>query len=134
MPPPDPVLELFRLISTRYEMYRLLLDDYRHGTKTGIQWYKNYIDEIQRIVPKENLLVLNQTEGWAPLCRFLGKDVPGWDYPHVNKTQQTRENSNIIGGYIDQQVHSKMTKTVGAGAAAVIALGLGFAFARRSMS
>lgn len=122
------------LIVRHYEMYRLLLDDYRHGTKKAIQWYKDYCDEIQRIVPKNNLLVLNQKEGWVPLCRFLGKDVPGWDYPHVNTTEQMSENSKIFDGYMNMMVYLQMAKTIGAGVAAIFAVRLGFAFARKSMN
>jgi len=29
-------------------------------------------------------LVFEASEGWEPLCAFLGKDVPDEDYPRAN--------------------------------------------------
>jgi len=34
--------------------------------------------------PKDKLLVLNVRDGWEPLCKFLGKDVPDVPFPHKN--------------------------------------------------
>ena len=36
-------------------------------------------------VPKDKLLVYNVSDGWEPLCQFLGKDVPDCPFPHKNK-------------------------------------------------
>ena len=36
-------------------------------------------------MPAERLLVFNVSEGWAPLCAFLGKPVPEDEpFPHLN--------------------------------------------------
>jgi hypothetical protein len=35
-------------------------------------------------IPPERLLVFKVSEGWAPLCRFLGVDVPSTPFPRVN--------------------------------------------------
>eukprot|EP00035_Acanthoeca_spectabilis_P021629 m.439239 g.439239 ORF g.439239 m.439239 type:complete len:258 (-) comp18359_c0_seq1:102-875(-) len=37
-------------------------------------------------VPKDQLLVFNVKEGWAPLCAFLGKEVPTEPFPFVNES------------------------------------------------
>ena len=37
------------------------------------------------MVPKENLLVWNVKDGWEPVCRFLGKDIPKQPFPIINK-------------------------------------------------
>ncbi|CAK8693210.1 unnamed protein product [Clavelina lepadiformis] len=34
--------------------------------------------------PKDKLLVYNVKEGWEPLCKFLGVDVPSKPFPHKN--------------------------------------------------
>lgn len=39
---------------------------------------------VLRTVPAERLLVYRVQEGWDPLCRFLGVDVPDEPFPHVN--------------------------------------------------
>lgn len=45
---------------------------------------------VQRVVPPERLLVFRVTEGWEPLCRFLGCAVPaGIPFPHLNEGDQT---------------------------------------------
>ena len=39
---------------------------------------------IRGLVPPERLLEWSATDGWEPLCEFLGKDVPKTPFPHVN--------------------------------------------------
>ena len=38
-------------------------------------------------LPPERLLVYRITEGWGPLCDFLGVPVPDSPFPHVNDSQ-----------------------------------------------
>lgn len=47
-------------------------------------------EAVQRFVPPERLLVFRVTEGWDPLCKFLGREVPkGVPFPHLNEGAQT---------------------------------------------
>ena len=39
---------------------------------------------VQREVPADRLLTFHVSEGWEPLCRFLGVDAPGGAFPRVN--------------------------------------------------
>lgn len=39
---------------------------------------------VKRVVPREQLLVFEVKEGWGPLCAFLGKESPEWEFPNVN--------------------------------------------------
>jgi hypothetical protein len=41
-------------------------------------------EEVQRTVPEERLLVFEVRDGWEPLCRFLGVDVPDKPFPRAN--------------------------------------------------
>jgi hypothetical protein len=41
-------------------------------------------EEVKAVIPPERLLVWNVTDGWEPLCEFLGVPVPGVPLPHVN--------------------------------------------------
>ena len=34
--------------------------------------------------PPDKLLVYHVSEGWEPLCKFLGKEVPDTPFPHEN--------------------------------------------------
>jgi hypothetical protein len=44
--------------------------------------------EVRRLVEPERLLVYRVSEGWAPLCAFLGVPVPGEAFPHVNSAEE----------------------------------------------
>ena len=51
----------------------------------AIAVYEAHLEEVRRSVPAERLLVFNVSEGWAPLCAFLGKPVPENEpFPHLN--------------------------------------------------
>ncbi|KAI8244004.1 hypothetical protein K4K57_012829 [Colletotrichum sp. SAR 10_99] len=51
--------------------------------------YKRHYAEVRASVPKERLLEFNLKEGWEPLCKFLGKEVPeGVAFPVANKRQE----------------------------------------------
>ncbi|XP_002122455.3 uncharacterized protein LOC100184414 [Ciona intestinalis] len=39
---------------------------------------------IMQKAPKENLLVFRVSEGWGPLCKFLGVPIPDTPFPHKN--------------------------------------------------
>ncbi|MCJ1399553.1 hypothetical protein MMC11_002755 [Xylographa trunciseda] len=40
--------------------------------------------DVQSNVPPERLLVFNMNMGWAPLCEFLGVQVPDQPFPNMN--------------------------------------------------
>ena len=50
----------------------------------AISVYERHNEEVKRSVPEEKLLVYEVKEGWEPLCRFLGKEVPDEPFPRVN--------------------------------------------------
>lgn len=51
---------------------------------TCVARYIRHIEEVKATVPQERLLVYSVTEGWEPLCRFLGHPVPDIPFPHAN--------------------------------------------------
>ena len=50
--------------------------------------YDKHIETVIRECPKDKLLVFKATDGWEPLCEFLGKPVPKGPYPHVNDSEE----------------------------------------------
>ena len=42
---------------------------------------------VQRDVPPERLLVFEVSEGWGPLCSFLGIEIPATPFPRVNDAE-----------------------------------------------
>ena len=95
---------------------------YKDLPENGIKFYSDYNAEIQRIVPKENLLVMNVKEGWGPLCAFLGQEVPKWNFPKVNDMEVFARNASETGKVFDKVV--KMNATMMIGAIAAVAMGL----------
>ncbi|XP_076815489.1 uncharacterized protein LOC143461604 isoform X3 [Clavelina lepadiformis] len=47
--------------------------------------YRRHNAHVLQNAPKDKLLVYNVKEGWEPLCKFLGVDVPSKPFPHRNK-------------------------------------------------
>jgi len=71
----------------------LLGERFNHGDNSKESWicnFKKHNEEVQRLVPRERLLVYQVGEGWEPLCKFLGVPVPDVPFPHLNDTAQFR--------------------------------------------
>ena len=47
--------------------------------------YLEHYETVRRMVPTEKLLEFRLADGWAPLCEFLGKEVPDVEFPCVNE-------------------------------------------------
>ena len=45
-------------------------------------------EAVRSLVPPDRLLEYRITEGWEPLCRFLGCAVPDEPYPHSNDRKE----------------------------------------------
>ncbi len=58
--------------------------------------YREHNEMVRRITPKERLLEYKMGSGWGPLCEFLGKDVPGVEFPRVNEAEALQEKIAII--------------------------------------
>jgi sulfotransferase family protein len=54
--------------------------------------FEQHRERVRRTVPAERLLVYRVQESWAPLCRFLGVDVPDEPFPCVNVGDNLRHN------------------------------------------
>ncbi len=48
---------------------------------------EGHVAAVMREVPSERLLVFHVSEGWDPLCRFLGVETPGRAFPRVNDAE-----------------------------------------------
>ena len=78
--------------------------------------YNAYIEEVKAAVPPEKLLVFKVSDGWAPLCGFLGVALPNEPFPNLNDRASIKKiiNGMIMGSYL-----------MLAGVAALIALAVG---------
>jgi hypothetical protein len=69
-----------------------------------IEVFERHNREVQAQVPAEKLLVFRVQDGWEPLCKFLGREVPaGVPFPHLNEGKETLERlarERLFGGWI----------------------------------
>lgn len=61
-----------------------LANDRTHATAV----FEAHNAQVQRLCDPERLLVFEASQGWEPLCRFLGKPVPSTPYPRTNTTEE----------------------------------------------
>ena len=69
-----------------------------HSPSALIEGFMAHNEEVKRVVPPDRLLVWEVTEGWEPLCEFLGVDVPAEPLPHANDRATFLD--RVIGGAI----------------------------------
>lgn len=55
-------------------------EDKEHALKT----FNEHIEAVKATVPADRLLIFALSEGWNPLCKFLGAPVPDGPFPHAN--------------------------------------------------
>ena len=53
----------------------------------AIKKFEEWNAEVIATVPAEQLLVFEASQGWEPLCNFLGKPVPDTPFPVTNKRE-----------------------------------------------
>jgi len=78
--------------------------------------YDAYVGEVKAAVPPDKLLIFKVSDGWAPLCAFLGVAAPETKFPNVNDRAEFKKNIALItnGAYV---------LLAGAAAAAIVVLG-----------
>lgn len=66
-------------------MWRTLFEGKFTDKQYVIDIFQRHSAEVQRVVPRERLLIYEVQQGWEPLCRFLGVPVPvNQLFPHLN--------------------------------------------------
>jgi hypothetical protein len=50
--------------------------------------FKRHNAEVEQGLPNSRLLVFEVSQGWEPLCKFLGVPVPGSPFPRVNSREE----------------------------------------------
>lgn len=59
--------------------------------ETCIANYNAHVERVKQVIPPDRLLLFNMSDGYAPLCDFLGKKVPTFPngtaepFPHEDK-------------------------------------------------
>jgi hypothetical protein len=93
-PPPagSTQARLYRVVNT------MVWEGLFHGRfadrEYAIEVFRDHNQEVVNGIDPDDLLVYDVTQGWEPLCAFLGLDVPAEDFPRVNDTESMRQ---VIG-------------------------------------
>lgn len=88
----DPELKALSKVdwaaSLYHPMLRSLWDYFFYGDfeKYGKQRYRDHYKEVRDLVPPEKLLEYKISQGWEPLCKFLGHPIPETPFPRSNDT------------------------------------------------
>lgn len=64
--------------------------------ESAIRAFERHNAEVIASLPRDRLLVFEAKEGWAPLCAFLGCEVPDEPYPRVNDTADFKKIADQI--------------------------------------
>lgn len=68
-----------------------LIRGYKHQPEGWLEkQYDAHNAAVEKRVPEDQLLLFNVKEGWDPLCRFLGKEVPTTPFPNVNESDDLK--------------------------------------------
>ena len=65
-----------------------LFDGRMHDKDRLISVYRAHNAEVRAVIPPDRLLVYHVADGWAPLCDFLGVQVPDGETPKVNSREE----------------------------------------------
>ncbi|MCG6858160.1 MAG: sulfotransferase family protein [Salaquimonas sp.] len=63
------------------------MTDREHATRI----FREHIAEVQTNIAPERLLTFDVSEGWEPLCAFLGVAVPDIPFPKTNSSKEFHE-------------------------------------------
>ena len=54
----------------------------------AIAAFRSRTEEVRAAIPPPRLLVFDVSDGWEPLCHFLGVPMPAGPFPRVNSTEE----------------------------------------------
>ena len=102
--------------------YVVTMDLYWNGLFGGrfahrqeaIDIFERWNEDVIKSVPADRLLVFDVKEGWEPLCRFLGVEVPkDRPFPRVNERAEMQKKVRTL----------RLVRHLGRAAAAALAVG-----------
>ena len=84
--------------------------------------YDRYYRTVRDAVPAERRLEYTMGDGWEPLCKFLGKEVPDMPFPRLNDNKYRKEKQTQGQWMVFGDSFKKLAPWV-LGPAAVVAVG-----------
>ena len=73
----------------------------------AIARYSAYVDEVRAEVPPDKLLIFEVTQGWDPLCAFLGVEKPKTPFPNLNDRASIKKTIQgvMAGAYVTLAIY-----------------------------
>jgi hypothetical protein len=65
-------------------IWKGLMQDTMESAERAQARYHSHLAEVRATVPADQLLVYTVSDGWGPLCDFLGVPTPAEPFPEVN--------------------------------------------------
>lgn len=85
--PEEPTIVRLRAMARQVIAARSLRGAY-DSPEAAVAAFDRHVAAVRDAVPADRLLVFDVTEGWEPLCRFLGVSVPDAPFPRTNSTRE----------------------------------------------
>jgi hypothetical protein len=104
---------------------------YKDFPGTGKQHYVEHNEKIRRLAKEQNrdFLEFNVKEGWEPLCKFLGDNVPDTPFPVGNDTKEMQALVRGLKEENDRAIRKNAVKVLGIVSAVVAGFGVWYALA-----
>ncbi|KAL9130375.1 MAG: hypothetical protein Q9217_001433 [Psora testacea] len=83
-----PTLRWFTTYSNAMSKGRFGELYFKRGYDTCVkETYDYHMEYLRRVVPEEKLHFFDVKDGWQPLCKMLGKEVPDEPFPRANESR-----------------------------------------------
>ena len=76
---------------------RMWTNDDCENREKLLQAFDAHYKHVREIVPEQNLLEWTVSDGWEPICKFLGKPVPDEPFPYINKGMAASDLHLMLG-------------------------------------
>lgn len=88
--PGDPFTKMWEAVASR------TFDGHETDRDVAIAGYERHNKHVIATAPPERLVAYQPGDGWAPLCRALGRPIPDDPFPHTNTTAEFRQRAGLV--------------------------------------
>lgn len=61
-----------------------------------LELVEQYNAWVRSVVPKDRMVEMRLSDGWGPLCKFLGAPIPASPFPHMNNKESMETTSRNV--------------------------------------
>jgi Sulfotransferase domain len=80
-------------LSLFHELLTSMIGEHWDDPVQAMAAYERHNGEVRDAFSPDRLVVWEPEEGWGPICRALGVDVPTEPFPHINTTEDWERES-----------------------------------------